>query len=128
MTERCPKCGIKLGFRGPKQKTEIINKLNDKKIRFFCRSCSVELFQNHHKLERLFSFIGWGGLFIASIDLIFQHLQYDVIPKKIGLIIYAVAIIGLGGLIWLLLTNQHYRLEDASKPPDSEDTEEPVAD
>ena len=129
MKDRCPQCGFKFGFRGPKTEIERDCKLSRNKVRFFCPNCTIELFYFKSKIERFLFISGYVGTFIGSLNSILRvGLIYTALPKAIEQFFFVLGIVGLGGAILLDFLNQHYKAYYRSQPVNSADIKDHAAD
>jgi hypothetical protein len=122
MKDKCPQCGFKFDLRGPKSEIQKCGKPSRKKIRYFCPSCSVELFYFKSKTERFLYLAGFLGMFIWSLNSILRMgFNFSFIPRLVEKGFNVLSTVCLGGFIVLSCLNQHYRMDGSSQPENSGD-------
>jgi hypothetical protein len=129
MKDKCPQCGFEFGLRSPKSEIQKGDKSSPKKIRYFCPSCSVELFYYKSKTERFLYIAGFLGMLIWSFNSILRmDFNYSFLPRLVEKGFNLLSIICLGGFILLSCLNQHYKMNDSSQPNNSANIKDHAAD
>ena len=122
MKNKCPQCSFKFGFRGPKYEIVRHRKTFRKKMRYFCPSCSVELYYAPPILERALLITGNVSLFLGSLINIYRvSTNSNATLIWISLVFFSVGIVGHTGGVFLMFMRQHYKIKDQSKPLNTPD-------
>jgi hypothetical protein len=127
MSERCPICKVKFSWHGTNSVKRLLDVGSRKQYRYFCPSCSVEIYYNQTKYERYLSIIGSIMTIFAGCLTLYRGaiLPEELALKIISSILWIIAMIAFGGCLFSQHIKQHYYVKKtptkkSSRPVKSE--------